>query len=158
MPNTISIQLAPHQFLCTGGAMFQLRLKYTDDCRLWYKSVSIYKGVFHVFFMQSQGEVELYKHYVEEALFEAIMLRCECHFPREHLLQETFSCASSPNLTTYRNTLIGTHNFNATQLIGFIQSWVTSELRITIKRSYSIWLDKSCPVAVSSLDEPECGY
>jgi hypothetical protein len=72
------------------------------------------------------------------------------------LLKASFSCASSPNLTTYRNTLIGTHNFNATQLIGLIQDWVTSAPKINI-RDYSVYLDSSCPVTIASLDEPECG-
>jgi hypothetical protein len=98
----------------------------------------------------------LYKYHIEEALFEAIESRCKCCFPRVNLLKASFSCASSPNLTTYRNTLIGTHNFNATQLIGFIQDWVTSAPQINIK-DYSVWLDSSCPVAIASLKEPECG-
>lgn len=100
--------------------------------------------------------MELYKYYIEEALIEAIKHRCECHFPRENLLQESFSCASSPHLTTYRNALIGTHNVNVSQLIGFIQDWVSSGPKITIKRSYSVWVDEKCPVAVSSFDELEC--
>ena len=101
-------------------------------------------------------EAELYKYNIEEALTEAIESRCECHLPRANLLKASFSCGSSPNLTTYRNTLIGTYNFNATQLIGFIQDWVTSEPQINIK-DYSVWLDSSCPIAIASLKEPECG-
>ena len=110
-------------------------------------------------FPQSSGEMEVYKYFIEEALIEAIKLHCECHFPRENLLQESFSCSSSPHLsmTTYRNTLVGTHNVNASQLVGFIQDWVNSGPKITIKSSYSVWVDKKCPVAVSSFDEPECG-
>ena len=52
--------------------------------------------------------------------------------------------------------MIGTHNFNATQLIGFIQDWVTSAPQINIK-DYSVWLDTSCPVAITTLREPEYG-
>ena len=96
----------------------------------------------------------MYKYYVEEALIEAIKLRCECHFLSENLLQESFSCSSSPHLTTYRNTLIDTHNANASQLVGYIQDWVNSGPKITIKNSYLVWVDKKCPVAVSSFDEP----
>ena len=106
--------------------------------------------------MQSNEEAELYKYHIEETLIEAIESRCECHFPKENLFEASFSCASSPNLTTYRNTLIGTHNFNATQLIGFIQDWVSSGPQIRVKM-YAVWLDSSCPVAISSLKEPECG-
>ena len=102
----------------------------------------------------------MYNYYNKEALIEVnevIKLRCEYYFSRENLLQESFSCSSSPHLTTYQNTLIGTHNVNASQVIGFIQDWVNSGPRITIKKRYSVLVDKKCPVAVSSLDEPECG-
>ena len=106
--------------------------------------------------VQSDKNMELYKYHIEKALIEAIESRCECHFPKDNLLKALFICASSPNVTTYRNTLIGTHNFNATQLIGFIQDWVSSGPQINIK-GYAVWLDSSCPVAISSLKEPECG-
>ena len=141
--------------------MFQLRLMYTDDCRMWYKTVSMVTVMFELlnyalFTFQGSHEFELYKYHIEEALIEAIESRCECHFPKGNLLKASFSCSSSPSLTTYRNTLIGTHNFNATQLIGFFQDWVTSAPQINIK-DYSVWLDSSCPVAIASLKEVECG-
>ena len=97
----------------------------------------------------------MYKYHIEEALVEAVESRCECHFPKANLIKASFSCSSSPNLTTYRNTLIGTHNFNATQLIGYIQDWVNSEPQIVVN-DYSVWLDSSCPVSIASLKEREC--
>lgn len=62
----------------------------------------------------------------------------------------------SPYLTTYRNTLVGTYNFNATQLIGFIQDWVATGPTISVNH-YSAWIDSGCPVAIMSVREPECG-
>lgn len=98
----------------------------------------------------------MYKYHIEKSLTEAIESRCECLFPKDNLLEATFSCGHSPNLTTYRNTLLGTHNFNATQLIGFIQDWMTSEPRININ-GYAVKIDKSCSAAIASMNEPECG-
>ena len=98
----------------------------------------------------------MFKYHTEEALVEAVESHCECHFPKANLMKASFSCSSSPNLTTYRNTLTGTHNFNATQLIRFIQDWVNSEPHINIK-DYSVWIDSSCPVSIASLKEHECG-
>ena len=43
-----------------------------------------------------------------------------------------------------------------TQLIPFIQDWVTSEARINIK-GYTVKIDRSCPAAITSMNEPECG-
>ena len=97
-----------------------------------------------------------YSHYIKLGLVEAIERRCKCHFPTTNLLEESFSCEDSPNLMTYRNTLLGTPNFNGTQIVGFIQNWVSTRPRIKIERSH-VRVDSRCPVAISSLDEPECG-
>ena len=98
----------------------------------------------------------MYKYHIEEALIEAIESRCECHFPKHNFFTARFSCAGSPNMTTYRNTLVGTHNFNSTQLIDFIQDWVSSGPRINVK-SYAVRIDSSCHVGIASMNEPECG-
>ena len=95
-------------------------------------------------------------HFIKMNLVEAIERRCKCPFPITNLLEESFSCEDSLNLLTYRNTLLGTHNFNGTQIIGFIQDWVSTSPRIKMERSH-VRVDSSCPVAISSLDEPECG-
>lgn len=105
--------------------------------------------------VQDRGEAELYKYHVEKSLVEAVEQRCECHFPKDSLLGARFSCEMSPNLTTYRNTLLGTHNVNATQFIRYIQDWVSSDPMIIIK-NYAVRVDRSCPVSIKSLNEPEC--
>ena len=106
--------------------------------------------------MQFDAGIDLYTYHIEAALIEAIESRCECHFPKENLFNASFSCSDSPNLATYRNTLTGTHNFNSTQLIDFIQDWVSSGPRVNIK-GYSVKIDSSCHVAIASMNDPECG-
>ena len=54
-------------------------------------------------------------------------------------------------------TLLGTHNFNGTQIIGFIQDWVNTRPQIKFDSRIYVRIDNSCPVAISSLDESECG-
>ena len=56
---------------------------------------------------------------------------------------------------TYRNMLLGTHNFNGTQIISFIQDWVNTGPLIKIGGNY-VRVDSSCPVAIPSLDESTC--
>ena len=56
----------------------------------------------------------------------------------------------------YRNTLLGTHNFNGTQITGFIQDWVNTGPLIEIDGN-SVRVNSSCPTAISSLDDPVCG-
>ena len=94
-----------------------------------------------------QGNSHLYKYHAEVVLTEAT----ESHQPPQSIVQ--LCQPPPPQLTTYRNTLIGTHNFNAIQLIGFIQDLVTSAPQINIK-DYSVWLDSnSGPVIIASLKE-----
>ena len=53
--------------------------------------------------------------------------------------------------------LLDTQYFNGTQIIGFIQDWASTGPRIKIGRAH-MRVDSSCPAAISSLDEPECGH
>ena len=104
-------------------------------------------------FIQNSDEIEQYSYFIKVTLVEAIKRRCKCHFLITNLLEESFSCEDSLSLLTYRNTLLNTHNFNGTQIIGFIQDWVSTSPRIKMERSH-VRVDSSCPVAISSLDEP----
>ena len=65
-----------------------------------------------------------YVNYFDRALVEAIKRRCKCPFPFTNLLEGSFSCEESPDLMTYRSALLGTHNFNGSRIVGFIQDWV----------------------------------
>ena len=56
----------------------------------------------------------------------------------------------------YQNALLGTLNFNGTQIVDFIQDWVSTGPLIKIDGN-SVRVDSSCPTAISSLDEPVCG-
>ena len=56
----------------------------------------------------------------------------------------------------YRNVFIGTLNFNGTQIVDFIQNWVSTGPLIEVDGS-SMRVDSSCPTAISSLDEPVYG-
>ena len=100
--------------------------------------------------------VTTYRQYIEHALLDVIERQCKCTFPKNNLMDESFSCDKSPYVTTYRNTISGTHNFNATQLIGFIQNWVSTGPQIKINW-FTVRLDSSCPVALQSFEEQECG-
>ena len=75
-----------------------------------------------------------------------------------HLLlleRDVFICEDSPNRMTYQNMLLGTHNFNGTQVVNFIQDWVNTGPLIKIGGNY-LRVDSSCPVAITSLDELTC--
>ena len=89
---------------------------------------------------------------------EAVESRCKCRFPLSNLLEESFICEVSPDLLTYRAAVLGTYNYNGTQILSFIQHWASGGPRIkTGPAGEHVRVDSSCPVEISSLDEPECG-
>ena len=54
--------------------------------------------------------------------------------------------------------ILGTYNYNGTQILRSIQQWASSGPRIkTGPAGENVRVDSSCPVEISSLDEPECG-
>ena len=63
-----------------------------------------------------------------------------------------FSCRGAENVVTYRSTVVG---LNATQLIGYLQDWVSSATTITMDW-YLMDVYSACPVGIAQLDEPEC--
>ena len=108
--------------------------------------------IFALYFKDSKESEE----FIKEALIKAIEHHCKCRFSVTNLRERgIFVCEDSPNLLTYRNVLLGTHNFNGTLIIDFIQEWVDSGPLIKIGESY-VRVDNSCPVAISSLNEPGC--
>ena len=53
---------------------------------------------------------------------------------------------------TYRSMLLGTHNFNGEQIVGFIQDWVNTGPLIKIGVNY-VRVDSNCAVGISSMYE-----
>ena len=70
------------------------------------------------------------------------------------LEREIFICGEDLHVT-YRNMLLGTHNFNGEQIVGFIQDWVNTGPLIKIGVNY-VRVDSSCPVGISSMYESAC--
>ena len=99
----------------------------------------------------------LYSDFIKDALVTAIKHHCKCHYPITNFNKDVFICEDSPpNFLIYRSSLLGTHNFNGTQIVDFIQDWVSTGPLIEVGGN-SIRVDSSCPTAISSLDDPVCG-
>ena len=146
--------------------MFQIRLMRVGDCQLWTGSIyslNQHNQIIHTLYdvcynsFNKAAKASSFRRQIEDALIDAVESRCKCHFPHSHLLNGSFHCQSSSTHVTYRNTLIGTYNFNATQLLSFIQDWVSSGASVKVDW-YSVGIDKHCPVAIASLNERECGH
>ena len=57
---------------------------------------------------------------------------------------------------TYRNAILSTKEANRTQVIGFIQDWVSTGPLMKVAVGNSVRVDSSCYVAISALDESGC--
>ena len=146
-------------YVFAGEAGFQMKLKRVDDCQSWTVSYAfmyhmLYDKILYNQFKQHANVANLKTH-IEEALIEAVERRCKCIFPYSHLLNGSFYCQSSSTQATYRNMLIGTNSVNATQIVSFIQNWVSSGASVKMDW-YNLEIDRNCPVAIGSLTGEEC--
>ena len=90
------------------------------------------------------------------AIQEAILAEGNITIPLENIDEGCFSCYSYKNQTTYRTKIIGIETASAVKWSGYIQKSVESG--VTVKLGwYLVYIDKNCPVSISSLSEPECG-
>ena len=67
-----------------------------------------------------------------------------------------FLCHGNPTKTTYRSALVNPFpTTNSTQLVGIIQSWVSTSPSLVVD-GLLVRVNATCPTAISSLDEEEC--
>ena len=67
-----------------------------------------------------------------------------------------FLCHKNPTRTTYRSTLINPFvNTTATQLVGIIQSWVSTGPSLGLDYML-VRVSPECPTGISNLDDEEC--
>ena len=83
---------------------------------------------------------------------------CQCDFSRDsfHEIDITagFQCfAASPTAVTFRAEIMDT---NVSELIVYIEEWVTSQPTIVVLSS-RLSIDSDCDVQIESFSEPECG-
>ena len=75
---------------------------------------------------------------------------CKCGFTSQLITEAAFHCfTASPTTVTYRATLENSNFLPA------IQNWIYADGILQIQ-NISIQIDKSCPVIISNLTEPDC--
>ena len=92
---------------------------------------------------------------IQSALISVIENYCECMFPASNIIQGQFTCLMTQTQVTYKSTISGTADNNATQLLAVLQDWVASGPVIKLD-----WLllhvSPGCPIHISSMADPEC--
>ena len=84
--------------------------------------------------------------------------RCsDCYeFTEAYLRSGLFLCYGNPTIATYRSTLVNPFpTTSSTQLVGIIQSWVSSTPSLTLD-GLLVRVSANCPTSVASLGDEEC--
>ena len=84
--------------------------------------------------------------------------RCsDCYeFTEAYLKPGVFLCHGNSTITTYRSTLVNPfHTTSSTQLVGIIQSWVSSSPSLTLD-GLLVRVSANCLTSVASLGDEEC--
>ena len=85
---------------------------------------------------------------------------CQCDFSRDSFneidVTAGFQCfEASPTAVTFRAEIMDIAKANTSQLIGYIEQWVTSRPTIVVLGS-RLSIDSNCEIEIDSFSEPEC--
>ena len=98
-------------------------------------------------------EAQLQSHVIR-----IIRERCtDCYeFSEAYLRPGVFLCHGNPTIPTYRSTLVNPFpTTSSTQLVGIIQSWVSTSPSLTLD-GLLVRVSANCPTCVSSVGDEEC--
>lgn len=83
-------------------------------------------------------------------------LRCRCGFEVGHITSAGFRCfPRSPNAVTFRAEISESRQLSASQLVSFLEAWVSSGPAISIQAQL-LSVDSTCAIAISLFSEEEC--
>ncbi|CAI8053582.1 hypothetical protein GBAR_LOCUS29303 [Geodia barretti] len=122
---------------------FQLRLVGLSDCLQWRE-------------IQPNEKKEA----VITGVTRAVNELCQCDFSRDSFneidVTAGFQCfEASPTAVTFRAEIMDIAKANTSQLIGYIEQWVTSRPTIVVLGS-RLSIDSDCEIEIDSFSEPEC--
>ena len=81
---------------------------------------------------------------------------CGCVLNEDHFTNRGFQCfPSSPQAVTYRAELHGTRQVSVSELIVYLEEWISSEVSIIVQ-FLILSIDESCTVEITSIAEEEC--
>ena len=96
-----------------------------------------------------------------EDILSALVLNveqiCHCEFTRDHITNSAFQCfPGSPQAVTYRAVLHGTTSASNSDLILYIEQWISDSVTISIQ-NILINVDPSCVLVIDCVHDNECG-
>ena len=102
-------------------------------------------------------KADMMENSIQKAVTSALETHCNCTYPPKYLRTGKFRCWTSKSEVTYRTAIIGTAAHTSLELLGCIESWVTSKTGVVDVGKVSLQvLSKGCPVEISSMNDEEC--
>ena len=96
---------------------------------------------------------------IQSQLIGIILKRCsDCSktLTTAYINQGVFLCHGNPTSATYRSSLINPFpTTNASQLVGIIQSWVSTSPSLVVDDRL-VRVNPNCPTRIDCLDDDEC--
>ena len=92
---------------------------------------------------------------IQNAVISIIENYCECTFPPSNIDPGHFTCLITTEQATYRSTISGSIDNNATRLLSVLQDWVASGPVIELDWIL-LHVSPDCPIHISSKADPEC--
>ncbi len=95
---------------------------------------------------------------IHDELQKQISALCACEFTPQHITTGELQCFTSSDEVTYRTRLSGTASVTSSEILSYLEEWITSGNASILVQGFRLNLDSSClPVAIEALSDPECG-
>jgi len=93
---------------------------------------------------------------VLQALHQEIEDLCKCGVSAENIINYALECSeTNQNTVTFRGELLGTAQVTSSQLISYIERWITVEGIVAVQ-GLRLRVDRSCPVEIRLLSDSLC--
>ena len=152
---TSSIQNSTATIHSTSISLFQVRISGLSTCLQW--TVSMPHSVVLNFNLQVHIENSV-TIFIRSAVIDAIRQSCsQCGFSKKFLNREELICEEdNPLQVVYRAHIIDYASLSSSELVDIIEQWVMGGATATTDLGVVVAFDASCPVSITSTNDPVC--
>ena len=139
----------------TSISLFQVRISGLSTCLQW--TVSMLHSAMLNFNLQVhiKNSVTIF---IRSAVIDAIRQSCsQCGFSKKFLNGEELICEEdNPLQVVYRAHIIDYASLSSSELVDIIEQWVMGGATATTDLGVVVAFDASCPVSITSTNDPVC--
>ena len=94
---------------------------------------------------------------ITNEVVQNINQRCECRLSAEHITDGAFQCfESSDQQVTFRARLHGTAQVTSSQLVAYLEIFVSRTDSTIAVQGLRLDVDRSCSIVINSFGDPQC--